>query len=198
MRLNTGGDDGDGDEVVVISGVAISAAGDDDSDDHSGDSSGGGDGHEDGGWSSAANQQPASNQQAASNQREEARASNQRTMAASSNQDEELEAMDWWEVLNPAQQRAMMKRFITQPTVIAAPAPVATTAMDTQPRRTKRKKLLIDDFKGTASESVEAWLATVPQEVSRQRALGGDTWTSEELFYGGDSAPEGSGQQMVH
>ncbi|KAE8953381.1 hypothetical protein PF006_g33154 [Phytophthora fragariae] len=105
-------------------------------------------------------------------------------MAASSNQDEELEAMDWWEVLNPAQQRAMMKRFITQPTVIAAPAPVATTAMDTQPRRTKRKKLLIDDFKGTASESVEAWLATVPQEVSRQRAHGGDTWTSEELFYG--------------
>ncbi|KAE8911471.1 hypothetical protein PF005_g12515 [Phytophthora fragariae] len=54
-------------------------------------------------------------------------------------------------------------------------------AMNTQPRRTKRKKLLIDDFKGTASESVEAWLATVPHEFSRQKAIGGNTWTSEEL-----------------
>ncbi|KAE8902789.1 hypothetical protein PF003_g13318 [Phytophthora fragariae] len=34
-------------------------------------------------------------------------------------------------------------------------------------RRHKRKKLWVDDFRGTADESVEAWLATVPPEVQR-------------------------------
>lgn len=31
---------------------------------------------------------------------------------------------------------------------------------------------------------MEAWLATIPQEVERQLSLGGDTWSALELFYG--------------
>eukprot|EP00644_Phytophthora_capsici_P011289 jgi/Phyca11/110233/e_gw1.18.542.1 len=46
------------------------------------------------------------------------------------------------------------------------------------------KTLNLEDFHGTAAESVEAWLATIPQEVERQAGLGGDTWTAEELYYG--------------
>eukprot|EP00644_Phytophthora_capsici_P017360 jgi/Phyca11/125185/e_gw1.57.239.1 len=46
------------------------------------------------------------------------------------------------------------------------------------------KTLNLEDFRVTAAESVEAWLATIPQEVERQAGLGGDTWTAEELYYG--------------
>ncbi|KAI9985805.1 hypothetical protein PInf_024571 [Phytophthora infestans] len=46
------------------------------------------------------------------------------------------------------------------------------------------KRLHIEDFSGKSSESVEAWLATIPQEVERQAGLGGDSWTAEELYYG--------------
>ncbi|OWZ03497.1 putative Polyprotein, partial [Phytophthora megakarya] len=50
--------------------------------------------------------------------------------------------------------------------------------------RSKMKALHLEDFRGTADESVEAWLATIPQEVERQTGFGGDTWTAEELYYG--------------
>ncbi|OWY97964.1 putative Polyprotein [Phytophthora megakarya] len=46
------------------------------------------------------------------------------------------------------------------------------------------KALHLEDFRGTADEPVEAWLATIPQEVERQAGLGGHTWTAEELYYG--------------
>lgn len=46
------------------------------------------------------------------------------------------------------------------------------------------KTLHLEDFYGTTGESIEAWLATIPQEVERQAGLGGDTWTAEELYYG--------------
>ncbi|OWZ07751.1 polyprotein [Phytophthora megakarya] len=46
------------------------------------------------------------------------------------------------------------------------------------------KSLHLGDFHGAATESVEAWLATIPQEVERQAGPGGDTWTAEELYYG--------------
>lgn len=100
-----------------------------------------------------------------------------------STQDDDLEAMTWWDVLTPGQQRSMMKRFLVQPPtpVAAAPPPVVPVPV---PRREKRKKLLIDDFHGRTDESVEAWLATISQEVQRQMALGGDTWTSRELYFG--------------
>lgn len=44
--------------------------------------------------------------------------------------------------------------------------------------------LNLADFRGTSAESVEAWLATILQEVERQAGLGGDTWTAEALYYG--------------
>jgi hypothetical protein len=53
-----------------------------------------------------------------------------------------------------------------------------------QARGSKLKKLDIEDFKGLPGESIEAWLSTVRQAVHRQAALGGDTWTSAELYYG--------------
>ncbi|KAL3661793.1 hypothetical protein V7S43_013088 [Phytophthora oleae] len=46
------------------------------------------------------------------------------------------------------------------------------------------KTLNMVDLKGTSAESVEAWLAAIPQEVERQAGLGGDIWTAEELYYG--------------
>uniref|UniRef100_H3H530 Retrotransposon gag domain-containing protein n=1 Tax=Phytophthora ramorum TaxID=164328 RepID=H3H530_PHYRM len=104
-------------------------------------------------------------------------------------QDDDLEDMDWWEALTPRQQRAMMKRFLVQPpaatpvpqpVVIQAPPPPATERRG----RHKMKRLNLEDFKGTSGESVEAWLATIPQEVERQAGLGGDTWTAAELYYG--------------
>ncbi|POM64082.1 putative Polyprotein [Phytophthora palmivora] len=102
-------------------------------------------------------------------------------------QDDELESMDWWDHLTPGQQRAMMKRFLIQPPAaapVAAPAPVIVNAPATPAARTKMKTLHLEDFRGTADESVEAWLATIHQEVERQAGLGGDTWTAEELYYG--------------
>jgi hypothetical protein len=42
-------------------------------------------------------------------------------------------------------------------------------------RKPHVKSLKIDDFKGQANKSVEAWLATIPQEVERQASLGGET-----------------------
>ncbi|KAE9198513.1 hypothetical protein PF004_g19518 [Phytophthora fragariae] len=64
-------------------------------------------------------------------------------------------------------------------------------------RRHKRKKLWIDDFRGTAEESVEAWLATAPQEVQRQLALDGEVWTSEELYYGATAHLKGAASKWL-
>ncbi|KAE9197545.1 hypothetical protein PF002_g22718 [Phytophthora fragariae] len=202
VRLSAGGGgDGDDDEVVVSSGVTITAAGshDDDSSDDDGDNNAGnhgggnnsrggsggngGDGRggrdhggadgDGGGQQSSGRQQPA------------------RTPApVQTQQSDELEDMDWWEALTPNQQRAKMKRFLVQPpaappapqpVVIQAPAP---TPAQERPNRRKMKRLHLEDFKGTTGESVEAWLATIPQEVERQASLGGDTWTAAELYYG--------------
>ncbi|KAE9196573.1 hypothetical protein PF002_g23012 [Phytophthora fragariae] len=98
--------------------------------------------------------------------------------------------MDWWEALTPNQQRAMMKRFLVQPPAATpAPQPVVIQAPAPPPaqersNRRKMKRLHLEDFKGTAGESVEAWLATITQEVERQASLGGDTSTAAELYYG--------------
>ncbi|ETP50910.1 hypothetical protein F442_03870 [Phytophthora nicotianae P10297] len=99
---------------------------------------------------------------------------------------DDLGSMDWWDQLTPAQQRAMMKRFLIQPLAPAPPQPVVVQApapVTPVPRR-KMKTLHLEDFYGTTGESIEAWLATIPQEVERQAGLGGDTWTAEELYYG--------------
>ncbi|KAE9296211.1 hypothetical protein PF008_g24065 [Phytophthora fragariae] len=202
VRLSAGGGgDGDDDEVVVSSGVTITAAGshDDDSSDDDGDNNAGnhgggnnsrggsggngGDGRGDrdhsGAGGDGGEQQSSGRQQPA------------RTPApVKTQQSDELEDMDWWEALTPNQQRAMMKRFLVQPpaatpapqpVVIQAPAPPPAQE---RPNRRKMKRLHLEDFKGTAGESVEAWLATTPQEVERQASLGGDTWTAAELNYG--------------
>eukprot|EP00644_Phytophthora_capsici_P013849 jgi/Phyca11/120029/e_gw1.40.109.1 len=65
-----------------------------------------------------------------------------------------------------------------------APAPVIVNAPTIPATRLKVKALPLEDFRGTSGESVEAWLATIPQEVERQAGLGGDTWTAEELYFG--------------
>jgi len=101
--------------------------------------------------------------------------------------DADLQPMDWWEALTPVQQRSMMRRFLVQPpSPAAAPAPpvVIRVAAPEQQRHPKMKYLNLSDFSGKSSESVEAWLATIPQEVEGQAGLGGDTWTAEELYYG--------------
>nr|KAE8921193.1 hypothetical protein PF009_g28522 [Phytophthora fragariae] len=94
--------------------------------------------------------------------------------------------MGWWDALTPGQQRTMMQRFVIQTPVAATPtAPSPTpTPVVIQPRRNKLKKLHIEDFRGTPTESIEAWLSTVEQAVQRQAMLGGETWTSAELYYG--------------
>jgi hypothetical protein len=118
-----------------------------------------------------------------------ARAQRKPSRQQPSNQDaaDDLESMDWWEALTPGQQRSMMRRFLVQPPApAAAPAPPVVIRAPTpeQQRRSKMKYLNLSDFSGKSSESVEAWLATIPQEVERQAGLGGDTWTAEELYYG--------------
>eukprot|EP00644_Phytophthora_capsici_P018685 jgi/Phyca11/133158/e_gw1.339.1.1 len=84
------------------------------------------------------------------------------------------------------QQRAMMKRFLIQPPLAATPTPqpVIVQAPATPVHRTKMKTLNLTDFHGKPSESIEAWLAKIPQEVERQAGLGGDTWTADELYLG--------------
>ncbi|KAE8955445.1 hypothetical protein PF011_g31790 [Phytophthora fragariae] len=198
VRLSAGGGgDGDDDEVVVSSGVTITAAGshDDDSSDDDGDNNAGGNngrggsrgnggdgrgGRDHGGADGdGGGQQTSGRQQPA-----------RPPVSVQTQQSDELEDMDWWEALTPNQQRAMMKRFLVQPPAAApAPQPVviqapAPPAAQERPSRRKMKRLHLEDFKGTASESVEAWLATIPQEVERQASLGGDTWTAAELYYG--------------
>ncbi|KAE9075307.1 hypothetical protein PF005_g24512 [Phytophthora fragariae] len=94
--------------------------------------------------------------------------------------------MGWWDALTPGQQRAMMQRFVIQTPVAATPTapPPTPTPVVIQPRRNKVKKLDIEDFRGTPTESIEAWLSTVQQSVQRHAMLGGETWTSAELEYG--------------
>ncbi|KAE9076161.1 hypothetical protein PF010_g24011 [Phytophthora fragariae] len=91
--------------------------------------------------------------------------------------------MGWWDALTPGQQRAMMQRFVIQTPVAATPTapPPTPTPVVIQPRRNKVKKLDIEDFRGTPTESIEAWLSTVQQSVQRHAMLGGETWTSAEL-----------------
>ncbi|KAE9018634.1 hypothetical protein PR001_g14084 [Phytophthora rubi] len=85
------------------------------------------------------------------------------------------------------------ERTVDDEAIHRQPAATPTAAPPLAPvRRHKRKKLWIDDFRSTADESVEAWLATVPQEVQRQPALDGEVWTSEELYYGATAHLKGA------
>ncbi|GMF49643.1 unnamed protein product [Phytophthora fragariaefolia] len=117
--------------------------------------------------------------------RKTARTAPNRQRAAASRVSDDLDSMDWWDALTPGQQRAMMRRFVVDPPRVLAPAtPVATEAAPTSRQRRKCKQLNLIDFRGKADKSVEAWLPTIPEEVERQRMLGGDSWTAEELYYG--------------
>ncbi|KAE9082350.1 hypothetical protein PF010_g21625 [Phytophthora fragariae] len=102
---------------------------------------------------------------------------------------DDLEEMDWWHALTPGQQETMMKRFMLQPPQSAAPAsaPVpmyVTTPVNDQTRRRKMKKLKLEPFKGAGCESVEAWLASIPEAVQRQQDLGDENWSTRELYSG--------------
>ncbi|KAE8880389.1 hypothetical protein PF003_g35419 [Phytophthora fragariae] len=108
---------------------------------------------------------------------------------AEQRQSDDLEEMDWWRALTAGQQEAMMKRFLLHLPQPAAAAPVpatvyVTTPSDEQTRRRKMKSLKLEPFKGTSGESVEAWLASIPEAVQRQEDLGGETWSATELYSG--------------
>ncbi|GMF47160.1 unnamed protein product [Phytophthora fragariaefolia] len=166
LRLDDGGNDDDNNqqEVEVSSSVRVAATGDDVPDD---DISTDEVDEED-------DSQPQSNQRDDDND----------TSCHVSTHDDELGSMTWWDALTSRQQRAMMKKFMVSPPARATVPPPAVPVPATPIRNSKRKKLMIDDFHGRTDESVEAWLATVPQEVQRQLALDGSSWTSRELFYG--------------
>jgi hypothetical protein len=189
LRLDTG------DDVDVSSSVTIAAANDDDSDgdDHgspghqgTAGSAGRVDAQEDEGNASHVGGQEEDDDD---RQEDQQRETNLPAAAAPGNQageDDNFESMGWWSALTPGQQRSMMRRFLVQPSTPTAqqqPIVIQAPASET-PRRPRVKSLKIDDFRGQPSEAVEAWLATIPQEVERQASLGGETWTAEELFYG--------------
>jgi hypothetical protein len=175
LRLDTG------DDVDVSSSVRIAAADDEESDgadqgsqEHPEDEGNAGqdDGHED------------DEEEQEDDQRGDAGAPSRPTAAALSNQagnDDNFESMGWWGALTPGQQRSMMRRFLVQPPTAAPATPtpqhpivIQAPAAESQ-RKPHVKSLKIDDFKGQANKSVEAWLATIPQEVERQASLGGET-----------------------
>jgi hypothetical protein len=110
--------------------------------------------------------------------------------------EDDLESMAWWDDLSPNQQLAIMKRFVLQPPAAAPVIPAAPAA--TPAPAPSSKKLLLDDFHGNEEKAVEAWLATIPQEVQRQLTLGGSTWTTKELYYGVTAHLKGSREQVVH
>ncbi|GMG16831.1 unnamed protein product [Phytophthora fragariaefolia] len=66
-----------------------------------------------------------------------------------------------------------------------------------QARNSKVKKLDIEDFEGLLGDSIEAWLSTVRQAVQRQEVLGGDTWTSAELYFGARAHLKGNANKWL-
>ncbi|GMF18172.1 unnamed protein product [Phytophthora fragariaefolia] len=186
-------------EVVVSSGVAIAAAEDhtagssDEPGDDMGNTTGSGDGRPIGDGGSGSGGRSGSDRRGVGGARRPVVASNQEE------HEDELEQMEWWDALTPIQQRAMMRRFIVQPpTPTAAQQPIVIqTPVTDYHRRTKMKMLHLEDFRGTSGESVEAWLAAIPQEVERQTCLGGDTWTAEELCYGATAHLKGDASKWL-
>ncbi|GMF18408.1 unnamed protein product [Phytophthora fragariaefolia] len=120
-------------------------------------------------------------------------ASNQQNQDADDEEDD-LNDMGWWNVLTPAQQRGMVKRLVAATPMAPTPAPAAQTIV-VREQQSRRKELKIDDFKGKPGESVEAWLASVLEEVKSQERLGGATSTAGELFSGAVQHLKGKAQK---
>lgn len=174
---------------MVSSGVAIAAAGDDDPDGGSSEEEEEDNNreHREAGRPDARRPGRLAAREEQPNQEEEA--------DAEPNTADDLEDMSWWEALTPGQQRSMMRRFIVAPPAAAATAPSRIIVPAEQPRRVKRKKLLISDFHGKAGESVEAWLASVLTEAENQAHLGGDEWTVNDLYHGAVQHLKGKAQK---
>ncbi|GMF52610.1 unnamed protein product [Phytophthora fragariaefolia] len=87
------------------------------------------------------------------------------------NSDDALESMDWWDALTPGQQRRMTRRFVIQTPVAATPTAASPTLAPVviQLRQNKVKKRNFEYFRGTTTESIEAWLATVQQAPPGER-----------------------------
>lgn len=171
------------DGIAVSSGVVVAAmrpglrGSDDDSDNNNQANDGG----------QAAGRGAQGNLPAGGNQQDGGAPPPARAAQVAPNQpDDDLETMNWWDQLTAPQQRAMMKRFLIQPPAAAVPVPqpVIVQAPAAPAHRAKMKTLNLTDFHGKPSESIEAWLAKIPQEVERQEGLGGDTWTADELYLG--------------
>lgn len=189
--MQLGDDDDDDGSVIVSSGVRIAAAGghgpggdgsEDEDEDDDNDSLCGGRGSERI-VARLAEEPPARGAPARQQQHDDAAAP----------QNEDLNSMSWWDILTPAQQRSMAQRLMVA-TPMAPPAP-QTVVMPARGQKPKRKTLKIDDFKGEPDESVEAWLASVLEEVKNQEFLGGDTWTADELFRGAVQHLKGKAQR---
>ncbi|GMF36063.1 unnamed protein product [Phytophthora fragariaefolia] len=101
--------------------------------------------------------------------------------------------MSWWDVMTPEQQRSMVQRLAAA-TPMAAPTP-QTIAVPVRDQKPRQKEMRVDDFSGKPGESVEAWLASVLEEVKNQEHLGGDTWTAGELFHGAAQHLKGKAQK---
>ncbi|GMF31951.1 unnamed protein product [Phytophthora fragariaefolia] len=86
---------------------------------------------------------------------------------------EALSTMSWWDVLTPVQQRSLVQRLVDpSPMATQTPQTLVVPARETKPCR---KELKIDEFRGKPGESVEAWLASVLEEVKNQEHQGGDS-----------------------
>lgn len=180
LQLAAADDDEDDGSVIVSSGVRIAAAGghgpgdDDSGDDDDDDRAPGGSAGSSDRWVARLAEEPPARA---------APANQPPRNAAAAQQDADLNDMSWWDVLTPAQQRSMARRLVAATPMAAAPAPAPQTVV-VREQRPRRKELKIEDFKGKSGESVEAWLASVLDEVKNQELLGGDTWTAAELFRG--------------
>ncbi|GMF29577.1 unnamed protein product [Phytophthora fragariaefolia] len=97
----------------------------------------------------------------------ERQSSNQQNQNADDEEDG-LNGISWWDVLTPAQQRGMAKRLVAATPMAPTPAPAEQTIVGRE-QRSRRKELKINDFKGKPGESVEAWLASVLEEVTDLR-----------------------------
>ncbi|GMF24517.1 unnamed protein product [Phytophthora fragariaefolia] len=183
-------DDSENDTVLVSGNVRIAVAGDTGpGDDSSGDEN-------------ADNNRPHRGDDGNSRRQETPRRERPPARAAASNQqeqdadveDDNLNDMSWWDISTPAQQRSMAKRLVAVTPMAPTPAPAPQTIV-VREQRPRRKELKIDDFKGKPGESVEAWLASVLEEVKNQERLGGDTWTAGELFRGAVQHLKGKAQK---
>ncbi|RLN95712.1 hypothetical protein BBJ28_00019933, partial [Nothophytophthora sp. Chile5] len=170
----------EGDEEVIMSTSLVAAAGDgDDGNGENDDGNGGRSGGNDGGSSSA---QTARDSVAP-------RGTQRGGGGGAGGDGDGVQPSDWWELMSPEQQRALVAgQFLPRP---------ATTVM-APPPRSKRKKLDVEEWSSTGNLSVEAWLDRVHETIQRHAILDGEDWSSKELYYGVSARLTGAAAEWFH